>query len=384
MLADASSWLLKQKDGKGGFERKRRALHTWIEDKDCSNGYILWALLESGQQDLNKEVAAYKEAAPKSQNSYVWALGANVQALGRNTAAAKSLMDKLVAAQQQDGSVGGATTSIVGSGGEALTIETTSLATLAWMRDPAYAMAVEKSIKYLSEVCKGGRYGSTQSSVLALRAIVTYDKLRAKPKGPGSVRVFVDGQPVGSAVTFDEKSTGAILLPDIAELLGKGDHKIELKMQGGSPMPYSMEIKYNAVTPNSAKECKIDLATRLAQNQVTEGQIVEAYATVTNRTQELVPTTVAIVGLPGGLEPRHDQLKELVKKGTIDAYEVLGRDVVLYWRGMQGGAKIEVPLSLVAGVPGKYTGPASRAYLYYTDEHKTWNDGLAVSIAPKG
>jgi hypothetical protein len=50
---------------------------------------------------------------------------------------------------------------------------------------------------------------------------------------------------------------------------------------------------------------------------------------------------------------------------------------------MQGGAKIEVPLSLVAGVPGRYTGPASRAYQYYTDEQKTWTDGLQISIAPK-
>ena len=24
-------------------------LHTWIDDPDCSNGYITWALLESGQ-----------------------------------------------------------------------------------------------------------------------------------------------------------------------------------------------------------------------------------------------------------------------------------------------------------------------------------------------
>jgi hypothetical protein len=80
------------------------------------------------------------------------------------------------------------------------------------------------------------------------------------------------------------------------------------------------------------------------------------------------------------LEPRHDQLKELVKKGTIDAYEVLGREVVLYWRTLPGEAKLEVPLSLIAAVPGTYTGPASRAYLYYTDEQKQWVDGLHVEI----
>jgi alpha-2-macroglobulin-like protein len=72
-----------------------------------------------------------------------------------------------------------------------------------------------------------------------------------------------------------------------------------------------------------------------------------------------------------------------VKKGTIDAYEVMGRDVVLYWRGFGAGQKVLVPLSLVAAVPGSYTGPASRAYLYYTDEHKTWAFGLKATITPR-
>lgn len=383
MLADARAWLTTQRDGQGGFKRARRALHTWIEDKDCSNGYILWSLLESGEKGLEKEVAAFHEAASKSRNSYVWALGANVQALGGNATDAKALMDKLVGQQQQDGSVGGATTSIVGSGGESLTVETTALAALAWMRESAHAGHLEKAIRYLAEVCKGGRYGSTQSTVLALRAIVAYDKARARPKASGSVRVYVDGQPVGSEVAFDGKTQGALTLPEIAELLGKGEHTIELKMKGGSSMPYAAEVRFNALTPDTADDCKVDLQVKLAQDKVVEGQVVEAYATVTNKTQELVPTTVAIIGMPGGLEPRHDQLKELVKKGTVDAYEVLGRDVVLYWRGMAAGAKTEVPLSLVASVPGTYTGNASRAYLYYTDERKTWKEGLTIAIAPK-
>jgi hypothetical protein len=89
---------------------------------------------------------------------------------------------------------------------------------------------------------------------------------------------------------------------------------------------------------------------------------------------------MAIVGIPGGLEVRHDQLKELVKAGTIAAYEVKGREVVLYWRVLEAEQRVELPLSLVAAIPGTYTGPASRAYLYYTDEHKQWVDGLNVEI----
>jgi uncharacterized protein YfaS (alpha-2-macroglobulin family) len=385
MIATTRGWLLNQKDGQGGFSRKRRSLHTWIEDKDDSNAYIEWALLESGSQpsELKPEINSLKTAAAKSQNSYVVALAANALFIAGEKADAKELMDRLAAKQKSDGSVDGVTSSIVGSGGESLEVEGTSLATLAWLRDPAYTGNVEKSIKFLADSCQSGRYGSTQATVLALRAIVTRDKQRAHPKAPGKVQVYVDGQAVGDWATFDASTQGAIKLPDLSELLTPGKHKLELRMEGGSQMPYSMAVKYNALTPVSDKNCKVDLTVKMAQNKVVEGSATEANVTMVNTDKEVIPNPVAIVGLPGGMEPRHDQLKELVKKGKIDAYEVRGREVVLYWRTLAGQAKVDVPISLIAAVPGSYTGPASRAYLYYTDEHKRWVDGLHVEIAPK-
>ena len=385
MVSTTRSWLLKQKDGNGGFTRKRRALHSWIEDKDCSNGYILWALLETGQPaaDLKPELESLKAAATSSQNYYVVALAANSLYLSGDKSSAKKLMDRLAAKQKEDGSVNGITSSIVGSGGESLEVEGTALATLAWLRDPAYAGNVEKSIKFLADSCKDGRYGSTQATVLALRAIVTYDKQRAHPKAPGRVMISVDGQSVGDWADFTSTTQGAIKLPDLTELLTPGEHKVELTMEGGGPMPYSLAVKYNALTPISAKDCKLDLTAKMAQDKVMEGASTEANVIVINKNKDVVPNPVAIIGLPGGLEPRHDQLKELVKKGTIDAYEVRGREVVLYWRTLAGDAKVQVPLSLIAAIPGTYTGPASRAYLYYTDEQKQWVDGLHIEIAAK-
>ncbi|RTL37693.1 MAG: A-macroglobulin complement component [Candidatus Melainabacteria bacterium] len=383
MISTTRAWLLKQKDGKGGFTRKRRALHTWIEDKDCSNAYILWALLECGQpaSDLSLELSSIKSAASESKNMYVVALAANALYLSGDKSAAKKLMDALAAKQKPDGSIDGITSSIVGSSGQSLTVEGTALSVLAWLHDPAYAANVEKSIKFLADSCKAGRYGSTQATVLALRAIVKYDQLRAHPKAPGKVRVAVDGNVVGDWVSFDQSSQGAIKLSDICSKLPPGEHTIELTMQNGSVMPYSVAAKYNALTPASSKDCKLDIVTKLAQDHVSEGTATEANVTVTNNSNEVVPTPIAIVGLPGGLEPRHAQLKELVKKSVIDAYEVRGREVVLYWRTLPGNAKVEVPLSLVAAIPGTYTGPASRAYLYYGDEDKKWVDGMQVEIA---
>ena len=383
MLTRTRDWLMKTRDGKGGFTRKRRALHRWIVDRDCSNAYILWSLLECGADGFEAELESLKKAAIASQNSYVHALSANVMALSGEKGTAKKLMDRLAASQTKDGWVDGATTSIVGSGGQALRIETTSLAMLAWLRDPAYAGAVEKGIRYLSEACKAGRYGSTQSTVLALRAIVAYDKARAKPGAKGTVQLFVDGRNVGAPAPFDKDTQGAITLTDIGEVLEPGEHRIELRMADGAGMPYSLAIDYHSLTPVSAKECEVSVQARLQDTKVAEGTVTEANVVVTNLAKDAVPMTVAIVGVPGGLEPRHDQLKELVKAGRIAAYEVIGREVVLYWRSLEPEQKIELPISLVAAVPGTYTGPASRAYLYYTDEFKHWADGLKITITPR-
>lgn len=385
MMATTRAWLMKQKDGHGGFNRNRRALHTWIEDKDCSNAYILWALLETGEpaSNLKSEIEALKRAVAASKNNYVVALAANALQLAGEHVDAKRCMDRLAAKQKPNGSMTDVTSSIVGSGGDSLVVEGTALATLAWLRDPAYSTNVERSIKYLADSCKDGRYGSTQATVLSLRSIVAYDKLHARPKAPGKVHVVIDGQPVGDWVAFNKNDQSAVKLPDMGELLTPGAHKVELSMQGGSAMPYSIAVKYNDATPDSAKDCKLDIIAKLATEKVTEGSSTEANVTVFNTSSEVVPNPVAIVGLPGGLEPRHDQLKELVKKHTIDAYEVRGREVVLYWRTLPANGKVNVPLSVIAAVPGTYTGPASRAYLYYTDEQKRWVDGMHVDIAAK-
>lgn len=385
MLDTTRAWLMQQRDGQGGFTRKRANVHTWLEDKDCSNAYIVWSLMEIGQNpsELSKELALLKSSANKSQNSYVLGLAANALYLAGDKPAAKQLMQRLASLQNKDGSVDKVQSSIEGSGGKALEIEGTSLATLAWLRDPDYAVNVERSIKYLADSCQNGRYGSTQSTVLALRTILAYDKQHARPKAPGKLRIYVDGQAIGDWVAFDKSAQESLKLPNLSEALTPGNHTIDLEMVGGCAMPYSLAVKYNTLTPVSDKDCALDLNVKLAQDKVVEGTTTEANVTVENTAKEAVPSPIAIIGLPGGLEPRHDQLKELVKKGTIASYEVNGREVVLYWRSIDGNTKVSVPISLVAAIPGTYTGPASRAYLYYTDEHKDWVEGPRVEIAAR-
>ncbi len=385
MLERTRQWLLDRRDGKGSFQRNQRALDSFGgAPQETTDAYITWALLESGQRGLEKEVAHVNRLAADSRDSYVIALGANVAFLSGDADTGRALLSRLDVRQAKSGAIEGGESSITRSGGDALAIETTALGVLAWMRDPASAAQVENGLKFLAESCKAGRFGSTQSTILALRAIVQYDKARARPRAAGSLMLWIDEKPAGEPLAFDADTRGALSLPDItARFSEPGEHTVTLAMDAGSPMPFSITVNYHALQPDSSEKCVLDLAVKMPEADLREGEITEMTVTVRNRSETIAPNPVAIIGLSGGTEPRHDQLKELVKRGSIDAYEVRGREVILYWRALKPQQRIELPITLIAAIPGDYTAPASRAYLYYTDEFKHWFPGTHVTIRPK-
>ncbi len=383
MIERTRQWLLDRRNGQGGFKKNEKALDSFGRAPEVTtNAYIIWALLESGENPntLRKEIAEIKEQTLNTKDNYIVALAANIFHLSGDTQTANILSQKLADAVNKEGAIENAITSITRSGGDALRIETTSLALLAWLKNDAqWAAQVEHSMKWLFERSKSGRFGSTQSTVLALKAINAYDAARAKPKQAGSVQLLINGKAFGKAVDFSPESKGAILLPDFSAALTPGEHTLSLVMTDGSKMPYALEVTYHTSLPTSSKENAITLKTTLSKNTIKEGESLEMQIDLQVSEQD-APTPIAIIGLPAGVEVRHDQLKELVGADRISAYEVIDKEVILYWRALKAKEKVRLPLQLTAAIPGTYTAPASRAYLYYTDEHKQWEKGESITI----
>lgn len=126
--------------------------------------------------------------------------------------------------------------------------------------------------------------------------------------------------------------------------------------------------------------CAVRLSTRLERDQVAWGQTVTLTAELANATDASQPMSVAVLGLPAGLESCLEQLEALRRVGTIDYYETRPRQVICYWRTLAPNEKIEWKLDLIAAVPGKFTGPASCAFLHGAPDQKHGNDPLVVEI----
>ncbi|HTU93776.1 MAG TPA: alpha-2-macroglobulin family protein, partial [Gemmataceae bacterium] len=397
MLERTRDYLLHQRDGQGGFKRNPRALDSFGRAPEhITNAYIVWALTEAGKDDdITKELNALHDRAKTSKDPYFLSLVANSLINRAKTADAAKLLKMVGEVQKADGHLDAEQTSITSSGGRDLQIETTSLALLAWLKaNPgAFNASIQKAIKWLGQQRGGyGGFGSTQSTILALKALILYTKANKKTPEAGELRLFAGDKQVAS-LSFAAGATEPLTLtvPNAEKTLQAGKNAIRVEITGKNVFPYTLTWSYQMRQPASAPNCPVKLSANLDRIQARESETVRLNVHVENASGKGQGMAVAILGLPGGLTIPEDmkQLKDHTRQPSdgerplLSAFEIRGRELVLYWRDLAPEQKIDVPINLICRVPGEYSGPASRAYLYYNSDLKYWIEPLKVGIQAK-
>lgn len=385
MVARTRSWLLGRRNGEGGYLRNERALDSFgAAPQPITDAYVTYALVTTGDDplELQVELDTLEKRAVESEDPYELALAAGaLQAAGR-LEAADAARDRLKKMQKEDGSLAGTTSSITRSGGRDLAVETTSLAIQAWLVDDEDAPYVQRAVEFLAASRgAGGTFGATQATIQALRALTEYARTSRRIANPGEARLFVNDYEV-EWQAIREGQREAIVFGRMAEQLKPGVNRVRLALTGGNEFPWAFDLSYFAEQPADAPDAHVGLETRLAETSIEEGKTVALEVRVLNLTDEGQPMTLAVVGLPAGLEIPTEVLEDLEKAKRFDLWELRGRELVLYWRDLAPGAVKEVTLDTLARIPGRTTGPASRTYLYYTPDAKRWAEPLEVEVTP--
>ena len=397
MIKRTQDYIMEQRDGNGGFKRNPRALDSFGRaPDDITNAYIVWSLTESGKSDdVSKELSSLKEKAEKSNDPYFLALVANALLNRDDRASALVLLKKLVSGQKEDGHLVAEKTSITGSGGVSLEVETTALAILALLKanEPQFNLPVRKAITWVGKQRNGsGAFGSTQSTILALKALIAFTKANKKTAEAGEVRLFLGSEEM-SKVVFAAGATEVmeLKLPNPEKNFKSGENTLRLEVTGKNIFPATISWTYNTLKPVGEAKLPLGIETRLSTEKANEGDTLQLKVKVRNNEKKGQGMAVAVVGLPAGLSLPEDfkQLKQMClvpedgSRSSLSAFEVLGRELVLYWRDLAPEQNIELNLDLISRVPGNYSGQASRAYLYYNPELKHWVEPLRVAITPK-
>lgn len=374
MLQRTTDFLLKRKDGKGGFLLDAKALDDFGRcSPEIANAYIVYSLSEAGVKNIEKEAETTYQQALTANDAYLLALTTLTHFNLKQDKKAQEALKKLLILQEKDGSFIGKTHSVTRSTHNNLAVETTSLSILAMLRQPNQAgNSIEQSVQWLVNQRRDGRFGATQATILALKALTEYTKFAKQTNESGTIVLLVNGKKVAEK-SYQAGEKEKIEITGWANHLKEGKQTITVKYRGAkNALPYTIDIKWASNQPESHTETAVDLQVKLDQQKVKLGNTVRMTTILQNKKAEGLPMTMAIVSLPGGVTAQPWQLKELQEKKVFDFYETKDDKVIFYFRQMKPNEQKIIQLDLKTEFKGTYEAQASSAYLYYTDEFKTW------------
>jgi uncharacterized protein YfaS (alpha-2-macroglobulin family) len=382
LIDRSTEWLLSKRDGKGSWLSGSNGLHAWVGSGAIRDAYITYALTEAGKTDkLKTEINTVYQHANTSKDPYIMALA--VLALhNANDNRASTLMDELLKLEAADHSWNGKSHSVTASTGKALQVETTALTLLAIMRTKRGISRLNEGIKFLHQSKTNFGYGNTQATVLALKALVNHAQYAKQTEESGTITLKINGKRIKN-VSYTKGSKDDIVINGLEYYIGaagKYSLEVEFETKSENSLPYELEIDYTTTLPNSQEACQVAISTQLATKQCKVGETVRLTTTLTNKTTESLPSTMAIIGIPAGLSPQLWQLKELRDKKICDYYEIFNGYLVLHYATLTPKDIKTIHLDLKAELPGKYEAPASSSFLYYTNELKNWHKPEAINI----
>jgi TonB-dependent SusC/RagA subfamily outer membrane receptor len=383
MMSRTRDWLLSRRNGRGGFKQNAGKYGFSAASEEVNNAYILYALSETGTKDLSKEYDQALAEVRKSKDMYRMALMAitafNIGKAEDYTALVNSFKETIRLTGFNNLKIDH---SIVRSYGTSLVSETVALWTLALMKPSgADHILVRECIQHILKSRSYGQFGSTQGTTLALKTLTEYARLVRTTREDGEIHIFVDNK-IADKLAYGKDVREKLVLNNFSgKLSANGEQTVRILFaETNAPLPYTANVQWYTKHPPSSSECKVSLNTSLNAASIRMNETVRLTAVLKNKSPEGLPMAVAVIGIPAGLSAQPWQLKELQEKQVFDFYEITGGNLVLYYREMAPNGIQTINLDLKAEIPGTYTGAASSAYLYYTNEYKDWAKGNSILI----
>jgi hypothetical protein len=245
------------------------------------------------------------------------------------------------------------------------------MAAIAYLTAGQYPGVASEILNYLvANKDPRGTWGSTQATVLALRALVLSAGSRTT-KVSGQVEVLVNGEPAGTHQLTPENAD-VVWQVDCKAHVKPGANQIELRFAGEGTTLYQIVSRYYLPwerVPKPAQELlsiKVDYdRTRLATNDE-----VTAKVTVTNNTPATTSMIIVDLGIPPGFTVNYEDFEGLVKEGTINKYNPTSRQVIVYLEKLGPKQKVQFDYRLKARFPIRAQSPVATVYEYYNPENR--------------
>lgn len=361
-------WLMKQRDGEGGFDFHRGKYGFSRSGYETNNAYVTWVLSRLSQKNISTEIQSVVRDLDKDYDAYKAALLAGIFANKGMTDEANQVLKKLENHVETSGYMNYKTKgSIMYSSGRSLDVEIMALTLLATYKlDPTPGVFASKLISVIMASQTNYGFGNTQSTALALEALSNYSDFFISKSKNQQYTVWLDNKAVLTwAPAKESKTVANILLTK--EQFQQGQHNIKVTTEMGKQLPYTLELTWlEEIEKVEHDELAIDYA--FDKNEVTTSEPVLAHISIQNKTDVDKPQTVAVIHLPAGTSYSMDELRLLKKEGVFDYFETIQDQLIFYFLGLEANETRQIHLALTPNVYGRFSPAESYVYQYYTPE----------------
>ena len=389
VIERAANWLLgkQQPDGTwqaGDYRAGKGALGA--------TGYVAWALIEAGFEDTTEVAQAIgyiRDQAMQEKDAYSLALAANaLAAYDPKDPTTREVIETLYQMRVQDGDavywqMGDA--SFMGATGESGSVETTALAAYALMRAGAHLDAAQGALAYLIQAKDSwGTWGSTQATILSLKALLMSSELEGRATGKATVRVSLNNE-LTQEIVINETNADVVHLVTFEQgFAPTGDDQVQIEVEGGGNLMYQVTTQYylpwDRVPPTPPDEEPVTIDLVYDRTELAVNDVVTVDVRVQLHKEGVVKMALIDLGVPPGFAPLTEDLNQLVEKGLIARYEVTGRQVIIYLEDLAYGAPLTFSYRLRARFPMRAQTPPSSAYDYYNPESPAIREPLLLTV----
>jgi hypothetical protein len=409
VIERTQKWLLKQQEADGTWAKigatHGESIERMGDPKLLLTSYVAWSLLDSmprpagwkkteEYRKLKKSIEYIRDKAPKAENAYILALAANALAAwdaqdDTTFDVLKKVLKKLDGMQQRKPEwkaicfpAGGQ--SLCYARGDSLTVETTALVTLAMLKNGQFSNSVNQSLAYLLK-SKGayGHWGSTQATILALKALIA-SAGGAQHKGTTPFVIKVNGKAVANG-QVTEKNADVLQQFDLREHLKVGANEVAIEVKGETGLMYQVVGRHFEPHKKGKEPAKPVLEVDVAydRTKLSTADLLKAKATL--RYHGKVATYMVIVDLPipPGFSVDAGDFAEAVAAKKVQKFTVTARQVTLYLGDVKPDSVHTFEYALKPKYPIKAKAPGAVAYEYYTPSNRAAARPTELVVAEK-
>jgi A-macroglobulin TED domain/Alpha-2-macroglobulin family/Carboxypeptidase regulatory-like domain/MG2 domain/A-macroglobulin receptor binding domain/Alpha-2-macroglobulin bait region domain len=380
LIERTADWLARQQQPDGSWKPDTEFINEGATNRYNSDvlritAYIAWSLANTGYQGPAIEKAKHfiESHSDSKPDSYTLAIIANFAAdYGKDREFTNRSMQNLIEARSDNGEMvsWNAEETGVYSTGQSAAIETTGLAAQALLKWGQASETVRKALNFISSKKQAsGNWGTTQATIMALRALVLATELSTS-NVRGSIEIAINGKP---AETLQLTADNNDLLHQFVfkGIDSESTASVELKFTGSGSLAYQVVGRYFTPWEERPPTEPLSINVDYDRTHLEQNDIAMVTATIHNNLPKTANMVIVDLGIPPGFELLSEDLQSTQentadqKTGRLEKFQLTAMQAILYFNAFSANETVTVKFRLRAKYPIHAHTFQSRVYEYY-------------------